>query len=515
MRHARDGRRGRVAGAVRKPRRARVCGRTHAALPRGRLSDGRAGGTLCGPASEVARRPFPRRCPTPLPARQTRPRRPSPPRRGAAPSPRGEGGRPALSRFRARCPEGRQGRRPPFAYGRTPPRRVGCPRLARSRRPEVSSAGSRPSSDSTSCAISSTERGPSETVSAFRFPPPQSGRRSSSSGRAQQTTRVVRLRRGRQVRRRTRAGRRPPTEGRRSRARAAVARRATRGRCASPRKAEFADREAPRRPAQGRRAARGSRRPSGAPPRARVVHSRHELLRRTTASSFSWMPASALTISASAQNETPSPYGRQRPYRHVMIASSSSTSRASSATRRLLPIPGTRRALRAGSSGRPARVRRRRAATRARAPGQPAATPPRLRAHRRGRAPRPLPRPRPARPCPLPRQARAAGTRSCAPSRGGWPCRPGSRRRGRRPGSALRCSSRRLRPSIPPPRAERRAQRGPRRSQLPRERGARACRRVHSAPRSRHERPAQRGRRAPDRPRARSARRRQRPPRLR
>ena len=33
----------------------------------------------------------------------------------------------------------------------------------------------------------------------------------------------------------------------------------------------------------------------------------------SAASSFSWIPACALTISPSAQNETPSPYGRQRP----------------------------------------------------------------------------------------------------------------------------------------------------------------------------------------------------------
>ena len=79
--------------------------------------------------------------------------------------------------------------------------------------------------------------GPSETVSAFRLPPPQSGRRSSSSGpRAARRRAAARPRRGRRGCRRSRATRRRPTGGRRTRGRAAAARRAPRGRCRQPAK---------------------------------------------------------------------------------------------------------------------------------------------------------------------------------------------------------------------------------------------------------------------------------------
>ena len=53
------------------------------------------------------------------------------------------------------------------------------------------------------------------------------------------------------------------------------------------------------------------------------------------------IPACALTISPSAQNVTPSPYGRQRPRRQVTRPGSSASARWSSQTRRLFPIPGT------------------------------------------------------------------------------------------------------------------------------------------------------------------------------
>ena len=53
------------------------------------------------------------------------------------------------------------------------------------------------------------------------------------------------------------------------------------------------------------------------------------------------MPACALTTSASAQKATPSPYARQCPWRQVTISGSESTSRLSSYTSRLFPIPGT------------------------------------------------------------------------------------------------------------------------------------------------------------------------------
>ena len=53
------------------------------------------------------------------------------------------------------------------------------------------------------------------------------------------------------------------------------------------------------------------------------------------------IPSCALTISARAQNVTPSPYGRHRPCRQVMSSASRSTSCESSYTSRDLPIPVT------------------------------------------------------------------------------------------------------------------------------------------------------------------------------
>ena len=75
------------------------------------------------------------------------------------------------------------------ASGRTPRRRAGCPRRARGSSRCVSAArtdcsSSRPSRR----AVSTSESGRSDTVAAFALPPPQPGRRSSSSGRAVATT---------------------------------------------------------------------------------------------------------------------------------------------------------------------------------------------------------------------------------------------------------------------------------------------------------------------------------------
>ncbi len=61
----------------------------------------------------------------------------------------------------------------------------------------------------------------------------------------------------------------------------------------------------------------------------------------SSAESDSRIPACAFTISASAQKLTPSPYGSERPWRHVVKSGSSSTDRKSSETRRDLPMPGT------------------------------------------------------------------------------------------------------------------------------------------------------------------------------
>ncbi len=57
--------------------------------------------------------------------------------------------------------------------------------------------------------------------------------------------------------------------------------------------------------------------------------------------SLSKMPACALTISASAQKLTPSPYGSDRPTRHLTGSASSSAVCRSSYSSRDLPIPGT------------------------------------------------------------------------------------------------------------------------------------------------------------------------------
>ena len=61
----------------------------------------------------------------------------------------------------------------------------------------------------------------------------------------------------------------------------------------------------------------------------------------TDAGSDSRIPAWALTISPSAQNEIPEPYGRQRPWRHVTSSGCVSTWARSCDTRRLLPRPGS------------------------------------------------------------------------------------------------------------------------------------------------------------------------------
>ncbi len=53
------------------------------------------------------------------------------------------------------------------------------------------------------------------------------------------------------------------------------------------------------------------------------------------------MPACDFRISPSAQNATPSPYGRQRPCRQKVSSGRSSTATKSSWTSRLLPMPGT------------------------------------------------------------------------------------------------------------------------------------------------------------------------------
>ena len=67
--------------------------------------------------------------------------------------------------------------------------------------------------------------------------------------------------------------------------------------------------------------------------------SRRASLRATP--SLSRIPAEERTISDRAQKVTPEPKGRQRPWRQVTTSGRSSRRRANSASRRLLPMPGS------------------------------------------------------------------------------------------------------------------------------------------------------------------------------
>ena len=151
-------------------------------------------------------------------------------------------------------------------------------------------------------------------MSALRLPPPQPGRRSSSSGRAVQTTRI-----GTSVAQSTRwsmKSRRP------SSAQWMSSKTSTRGRGlgqrleeAAPRRERLA-RGGRRRPPPGlpgRRAGRDARPPIAPRPRRarRVVTAVPSLAAASSAESDSRMPACAFTISPSAQKLTPSPYGQR------------------------------------------------------------------------------------------------------------------------------------------------------------------------------------------------------------
>ena len=188
---------------------------------------------------------------------------------------------------------------------------------------------------------SSLVSGESEIVVALRLPPPQAARRSKSSGRAVQ---------------RSRSGTCPLQSRRCSR----KSNRASSAQCRSSTTSTH-----------GRRAAISSRNrrhavndssrlavtPSlSAPTSGASRASNHvasstsgnisatvaaSLPRAAAASSDSRIPASAFTISPSAQNVMPSPYGRQRPWRQVTRSGRSSSTARSSVARRLFPIPGS------------------------------------------------------------------------------------------------------------------------------------------------------------------------------
>ena len=193
-------------------------------------------------------------------------------------------------------------------------------------------------------AVSSSESGASEIVSAFRFPPPQPGRRSSSSGRAQQTTSS-----GTPATRSTS----PSTKSRRpssahcrssntSTSRAPLRERfeeATPG-GEQPRPGDLRRR---RRRRRARRAAAGVARPSP----LRLVGTRS-----STAAGELVLPRRPRLVLEDARLRLDDL--AERPERHALavrkatvptardeLRSSSATARTSSSTSRLLPIPGT------------------------------------------------------------------------------------------------------------------------------------------------------------------------------
>ena len=108
------------------------------------------------------------------------------------------------------------------ACGRTPRRRAGCPpRARRPLRRQLGVGGVAPEERLDEPRGVGLRQRPERHRERVALPPPQSGRRSSSSGRAQRDDeRAARPRRGRRARRRSRAARRRPTAGRRSRPRA-------------------------------------------------------------------------------------------------------------------------------------------------------------------------------------------------------------------------------------------------------------------------------------------------------
>ena len=183
--------------------------------------------------------------------------------------------------------------------------------------------------------MSSSLRGESETVSAFGLPPPQPGRRVSSSGRAVPTT----------------SSGTPDDHSTRWSTKSS---RWSSAQCKSS-KTRTSGRSSARPSKKRRQAVNASSRasPEGSAPPASPTsglrcdsiqgsETASESLRAASASSSpSRIPACALTISPSAQKVTPSPYGRQRPCRQEIRSGWRSIAPYSSRTSRLFPIPGT------------------------------------------------------------------------------------------------------------------------------------------------------------------------------
>ena len=145
--------------------------------------------------------------------------------------------------------------------------------------------------------------------------------------------------------RRSRAGRRRPSGDPRRPARAARAPRALRGSAARRRRpppAPFASQVRARR--RSRPAAAGASRPSAPHPGLRAdprIAARSFAAGLARPSRSRGFPPAPSPSRPSAQNAIPSPYGSDRPCRHVISSRSASTIRKSSRTSRLLPIPGT------------------------------------------------------------------------------------------------------------------------------------------------------------------------------
>ena len=204
-------------------------------------------------------------------------------------------------------------------------------------------AGSPSTSPVTSSRIASSGSGSRCSDDDVPEPAPQSGRRSSSSGRARATTRIGDVARpARAVTRRSRAGPGRPTAGPRT-TRTTVPASATRSK-----KRRHAANSSSRSPGGARRGRAGGQ--ARLDPAALVLVGDVVVERRgeprprgRRSSSVSAMPARLRTISASAQNATPSPYDGQRPWCQKMVSARPSTYFCSSHSSRRLADAGRRR----------------------------------------------------------------------------------------------------------------------------------------------------------------------------
>ena len=170
-----------------------------------------------------------------------------------------------------------------------------------------------------------------------RRPPSSGPGRPAPAGRCRAAA-AARRGRPRRAARRSAASRRRPSAGPRRPARWAGGRPARAGTAATPTRSPRPAASVPGRPTSGRSASTSR---SGSPgPTSSPTRGGEPLRAAARRGSVSRMPASALTMSASAANVTFSPNGGQRPVRQVSGSSTSrSACRYSSRTSRLLPMP--------------------------------------------------------------------------------------------------------------------------------------------------------------------------------